>query len=630
MDSQAPAGLARASLPETVRRFARARWDAPTVRGLRMAAAASPGRAVLLALLLVVGAALPALEVVALGVLVGSLPTTVRNGLSSPAGARTLWALAAWGVLMMLLQVAPRLRTAVATIVGWRLDASLRQRAMAAVNRPWGVAHLEDPAVANLISQTTGIGVAGLTPGSAVSQLVGTRYATTLTALTSGALLIGYHWEAAVLLLVVLVVFSQVSRATYAQQVNMLIGKTDAVRRVQYFRDLALAPAAAKEVRLFDLAGWLTGRVREAWEAGLGQQRAVLRRGFRLTIAASLAVTLANGLVYGWLAWDGARGAVGLGALAVYLRAVGALGALGSLGAADQIIAHGFAALPAILELERRTAPEPGPPKLSLPADAPAREIRFENVSFAYPGGRAPVLKGLDLTIPAGSSLALVGLNGAGKTTLVKLLCRLYDPTEGAVTVDGADLRDLDPKAWQRRIAAIFQDFLRWGLPARDNIGFGGLAIRSDQAALDRAAAKAGVLERIEALPGGWDAPLSRHFTGGADLSGGEWQRVALARALFAVEAGAKVLILDEPTANLDVRAEAALYERFLELTKGLTTILISHRFSTVRRADRICVIEGGAVSEIGTHAELVARGGRYAEMFALQSQRFVGGEARA
>jgi ATP-binding cassette subfamily B protein len=314
----------------------------------------------------------------------------------------------------------------------------------------------------------------------------------------------------------------------------------------------------------------------------------------------------------------------------VYLRAVASLGALGSQGAADYIIAHGAAAAPAVLELEQRTAPTPGPALARLPPSAPAREIRFDKVTFAYPGGRGPVLRDLDLTVPAGTSMALVGLNGAGKTTLVKLLARLYDPTAGAVRVDGVDLRTVEPADWQRRIAAIFQDFLRYPLPARDNIGFGGLAMAGDQAALERAAAKAGILSRIEALPGGWDAPLSRHFTGGADLSGGEWQRVALARALFAVEAGARVLILDEPTANLDVRAEAELYDRFLDLTRGLTTLLISHRFSTVRRADRICVLEGGAASELGSHDELMALGGRYAELFSLQSARFADAPAVA
>ncbi|WP_372784368.1 ABC transporter ATP-binding protein [Phenylobacterium sp.] len=609
---------------ESARTLLSARWNAPHVRGLRTAVSVGGWRPAVVLVLLILGAALPALEMLALGAMVGSLPATVHAGLASPAGHRTIQALSAWAGLMMLLQIVPRLRTAVSTSMGWRLDSNLRQRAMAALNRPWGIGHLEDPAVANLISQTAGIGVAGYTPGLAVNQLIGTRYATTLTAVVSGALLFGYHWWAPALLFVVLTVFSTVSRRTYVRQVSIVVGQTAAVRRAQYFRDLALAPASAKDVRLLGLGPWIVGRLRGEYEKGLGEHRRPQANAFRATLAASAAVMLANALVYGLLASDAATGAISLAALVVYLRSGMALGALGGLGPADSIIAHGFAALPAILELERITEPAPGPPPGKLPAPAPEREIRFDKVSFTYAGGRTPVLREFDLTIPAGTSMALVGLNGAGKTTLVKLLARLYDPTGGAVRVDGVDLREVDPTDWQRRIAAIFQDFLRYGLPARDNIGFGGLSMAGDQAALERAAAKAGVLARIEALPAGWDTPLSRHFTGGADLSGGEWQKVALARALFAVEAGAKVLILDEPTANLDVRAEAELYDHFLDLTKGLTTLLISHRFSTVRRADRICVIEDGAVGELGTHDELMARGGRYAEMFALQSSRFV------
>jgi len=574
--------------------------------------------------LLVLGAVLPPLEMLALGALIGSLPATVHAGFASPAGHRTVQALVAWGGLMLLLQVAPRLRTAVATTLGWRLDSSLRQRVMAAVNRPWGIAHLEDPKIANLISQTAGIGVAGYTPGTAVNQLINSRVATTLTALASGALLIGYHLWAAALLTGVLLAFGTISRRAFAAQLKTVVGQTAAVRRAEYFRNLALSPASAKEVRLLGLGDWLVSRLRGEWQAGLDDQRRAQASGFRLTLAGSLVVTLANGLVYGLLASDAASHVIGLGALVVYLRASAGLNALGNLNGADTVIAQGSQAIPAILELERLTAPAQGPPLAALPAAAPAKEIVFDKVGFTYAGGKAPVLRDLDLTIPAGSSMAVVGLNGAGKTTLVKLLARLYDPTSGAVRVDGQDLREVDPTDWQRRIAAIFQDFLRYGLPARDNIGFGGLAMAGDQQALERAAAKAGVLDRIAALPAGWDTPLSRHFTGGADLSGGEWQRVALARALFAVEAGATVLILDEPTANLDVRAEAELYDRFLDLTRGLTTLLISHRFSTVRRADRICVIEDGAVREIGTHGELMALGGRYAEMFALQSQRFV------
>lgn len=187
----------------------------------------------------------------------------------------------------------------------------------------------------------------------------------------------------------------------------------------------------------------------------------------------------------------------------------------------------------------------------------------------------------------------------------------------------GAPLDFLDVDAWRSGLAVIFQDFNRYDLSAADNVGFGGLTLGGNRDALARAAGRAGALELIESLPAGWDTTLSRRYPGGADLSGGEWQRVALARALTAVEAGAGILVLDEPTANLDVRAEADLFDRFLDLTAGLTTILISHRFSTVRRAQRICVLEAGRVREVGTHDELVATGGRYAEMFSLQAERF-------
>jgi ATP-binding cassette subfamily B protein len=601
------------------------------MRALRMAIAVSGWRSSVVAVLLIVGSVLPAIEMLALGALVGSLPATIKaGGLASAAGHRTVQALAVWAALMMLLQIAPQVRTAVVTAMGWRLDSNLRQRAMAAVNRPWGIAHLEDPAVADLLSQTAGIGVAGYTPGRAVSQLINSRVATTLAALASGALLLRYHWWVAGLLLTVLLGFGLIVRSGFARQLQTVIGQTAAVRRAEYFRTLALAPASAKDVRLLGIGDWIVSRLRGEWQGGLDDQRKAQGSAFRLTLAASTVLMLTNGVVYALLAADAATGAISLAALVVYLRAVAGLNGLGNLNGADTVIAQGAAAIPAILELERRTTPGPGPPLAKLPDGTPLHDIRFDKVSFTYAGGHHPVLKDLDLTIPAGTSMALVGLNGAGKTTLVKLLARLYDPTSGAVRVDGMDLREIEPTDWQRRIAAIFQDFLRFGLPARDNIGFGGLEIAGDQAALERAAAKAGILERIQALPGGWDAPLSRNFTGGADLSGGEWQRIALARALFAVEAGAKVLILDEPTANLDVRAEAALYDRFLDLTKGLTTLLISHRFSTVRRADCICVLENSAVSELGTHDQLMAKGGRYAEMFILQSQRFTDAGATA
>jgi ABC-type multidrug transport system fused ATPase/permease subunit len=245
----------------------------------------------------------------------------------------------------------------------------------------------------------------------------------------------------------------------------------------------------------------------------------------------------------------------------------------------------------------------------------PAQAIRFRDLTFAYPGGQ-PVLEHFDLTIPAGSSLAIVGQNGAGKTTLAKLLCRLYDPQSGAIEIDGVDVRELDLVSWRSRVAAVFQDFMRLELPLRDNVAPAGAPDEAVRAALESAGAT-----DLAAL----DTVLSRGYDGGTDLSGGQWQRIALARALAAVRLGAGVVLLDEPTAQLDVRGESEIFDRLLAATRHCTTILISHRFSTVRHADRICVLEHGRVIELGTHDELMARGGRYRTMFDLQAQRFTG-----
>ncbi len=250
----------------------------------------------------------------------------------------------------------------------------------------------------------------------------------------------------------------------------------------------------------------------------------------------------------------------------------------------------------------------------ALAAGMPAAEVRLRDVHFSYPGTREPVLAGFDLAIPAGSSLAIVGLNGAGKTTLAKLLCRLYDPQRGAIEIDGVDLRGLDIESWRARITAVFQDFIRFELPLRDNVAPAGAPDEVIRAALAEAGA-AGLANL--------DAVLARGYPGGTDLSGGQWQRVALARALCAVRLGAGLVLLDEPTAQLDVRGEAEIFDRLLRATRHATTILISHRFSTVRHADRICVLERGRVVELGSHEELIARGGRYRQMFELQASRF-------
>jgi ABC-type multidrug transport system fused ATPase/permease subunit len=268
----------------------------------------------------------------------------------------------------------------------------------------------------------------------------------------------------------------------------------------------------------------------------------------------------------------------------------------------------------AVLRLRAAMAAAGELPSGTRPADGlPARELRFRDVTFAYPGG-APILDHFDLTIPAGTSLAIVGQNGAGKTTLAKLLCRLYAPQSGAIEVDGIDVGDFSLTSWRHRLAAVFQDFIRFERPLRENVAPMG----APDAVIEEALAQAGATN-LATL----GTVLARGYEGGTDLSGGQWQRVALARALCAVKQGARVVLLDEPTAQLDVRGEAEIFDRILEATRDCTTILISHRFSTVRHADRICVLEHGRVIELGTHDELMEKNGRYRTMFDLQAQRF-------
>jgi ABC-type multidrug transport system fused ATPase/permease subunit len=307
-------------------------------------------------------------------------------------------------------------------------------------------------------------------------------------------------------------------------------------------------------------------------------------------------------------------GEIDLGRVVMFAQcAIGA--SMIAFGGLNWVLDGAAAPVAAVLKLESAMAPAGALPSGDREATRlPAREIRFRNVTFAYPSGGTPVLENFDLIIPAGSSIAIVGQNGAGKTTLAKLLCRFYDPQSGAIEIDGIDMRQFDVSSWRSRLAAVFQDFTRFELPLRDNVAPGGAPDTEIREALEAAGAS-----RLARL----DTVLARGYDDGTDLSGGQWQRVALARALCAVQVGAGVVLLDEPTAQLDVRGEAEIFDRILAATRHCTTILISHRFSTVRHADRICVVEHGHVIELGTHDELMAKGGRYRTMFDLQAQRF-------
>lgn len=577
-------------------------------------------------------AVLPVAAAVSTGLLVGSIPAAVDGGLDSPAGRHTLTLLAATAAFVIGRLAVEPLNTALARTLGRRVEWYLRERIMTAVARPAGIAHLDDPEVLAQLRIARGLGMDTNRPDLAVEALA-RILPLWVQALGSAVVLLAFHWWLGLLWLVVWPLVVHAMQREYIRVGQVGYGLSDALRRAEYLRDLATTPPAAKELRIWGMLDWIVERFQTAWRSAIEPVWHARRPRPWIVVTSAGAVLLVNLLSYGLLAYAAIRGDLGLAAVAVFTQALANVNLYTAFSDDNAHLSYAAVSVPKMLALDRRlsggqpavqrTGRAPAAPRRPLPDDAPREGITFHGVRFRYPNAGHDALRGLDLHIPAGRSLAIVGANGAGKTSLVTLLCGLYAPTAGRITVDGVDLADLDPDQWRGRIAVLFQDFVRYQLSAADNIGLGAPERAGDREAVRAAAARADVLDLVESLPHGFDTVLSREYPGGVDLSGGEWQRIALARAMFAVAAGARVLVLDEPTAALDVRAEAALYDRFLELTAGLTTILISHRFSTVRRADHIVVLADGAVVEQGTHEELMAAGGRYARMFTVQAARF-------
>jgi ATP-binding cassette subfamily B protein len=579
-----------------------------------------------LTILLVATIFIPALFggifIVATGTIVGAIPAAARHGIGSAAGRTIVTGLIVAVICYAVQMTLTPLRSTLSGVLGRRIEGRLRNRVMRAVLVPAGITHLEQPGLQDMVSMAQAVGIGEVRTRACVEAATD-KYNGQLGGLVSAAILALFHWWAPLVLIIawVLLRYAWTRRLRDSVQLNAL--QTRSLRRSSYFRDLALTGPAAKETRIFNLDTWLVDRFARTWNQAMEVIWRERRRGGPLLWVSVVALAGAQAGVLLLLGREGIRGTVSLGHLATFIQASMGVGSLASFDT-DHAINSGTRPILAVTDLEREmTKPGYQLPGHTPTARMPRTGIRFENVRFRYPGSDREVFRGLDLEIPAGRSLAIVGENGAGKTTLIKLLARLYDPDGGLITVDGTDMRQLEPRQWASRVAAIFQDFVQYHLSVADNIGFGALHRAGDRDALVRAAQRVGALDMIESLPNGWDTILSREFADGTDLSGGQWQRIALARAMFAVQAGAGVLVLDEPTAHLDARAEAEFYDRFLDLTEGRTTIVISHRFSTVRRADRIVVLEHGVVVEQGTHEELVAAEGRYARMFALQAARF-------
>lgn len=509
-----------------------------------------------------------------------------------------------------------------------RVDESMGDRIMCAVSAQPGLQLVEDPRIQDLVAQAEGA-VTGYSVGQA-AQMLPMMYSQRLFGAVSLLIVGRTYWWAALVLAVAHIAGYQVARWHWNQVTTVILARTDRMRRSFYLRGLALSSSVAKETRVFGLADWLVDSYRRASLAVLQDLWGKRHEGWLVGVGLALLVSITEVITIWLVATDSVSGNVSLGTAVAVVQAVFAAGFLSTYQDPDWSVTQAAMSVEKVGLLER-TAGASGVelPGTRDPAGLPARAIRFEDVSFAYPESSRVIFRNFNLTIEAGASLAIVGENGAGKTTLVKLLARLYEPDTGRITVDGIDLRELEPAAWHRRIAAVFQDFVQFELMAYDNVAFGAVRAFDDRDAVERSAERAGADALIRRLPQGWATPLSRELSHGSQLSGGEWQRLALARALFGVQAGAGVLILDEPTASLDVRAEAEVYRRFLELTRGVTTIVISHRFSTVRRADRIVVVDAGQVVESGSHEELMAlNNGHYATMYRLQAARFTSVES--
>jgi ATP-binding cassette, subfamily B, bacterial len=584
---------------------------------------------------------LPNASVLATGMLVATLPSAVDAGLASDAGRHALLALGLVTAGFFASGVGLALARLLCEVMNTRLMQAVAHAAARAYLAPRNIAELESPEVAGELDAVRDFERTGLSVQTAwaLRILVSMRIA----GIGAAVILVTFAWWAPVVLAAGWFVANRgASRwmergfaATRAEGGGQL-------RRSEYLRGLALGPHAAKEVRVFGLSEWVVAEYTRTWLEAMATVWRARRTHIRGLALGTSAVVGAHAAVFAALGWRASQGELSVGALTVYGLAALGMGELGFLGDPQWRVGRAAALSRQLIDLERRLGVADragvvadragaGVPTLRGDSGSTSRpsttlgpaDVRLEGVSFSYRGAVRPVLSGLDLHIPAGQSLAIVGVNGAGKTTLTKLICGLYEPDSGRISVDGEDLRTVEPAQLQARLGVIFQSFVRYELPLRENVGFGSLGLLDQPQELEAALRDAGGIDLLGELPAGWDTVLARGYPDGVDLSGGQWQKVALARALAAIRGGAGLLILDEPTANLDVRAETELFDRFLALTRDTTTILVSHRLSSVRHADRIVVLAGGTVVEDGTHAALMAAGGSYATMFTLQAERF-------
>lgn len=561
-----------------------------------------------------------------LGEVVGTGVAAVRHGSGSPEAGRAM----IWVIWLGVSFIVTALSGGVLGVLSQQVMSKSVARASMLVAElgyaPEGVSHLEDPAEAGRL-QTLVKAIHEWTYLDGIESTWGV-ISIRLGGVGAFGVMAAWHWWAAVVLAAGYIISGRALTAWLLSIFSDLaLDPPLNRRRSQYVFTLLMEGNAAKEIRLFGLSGWMIARYRQLWQAAMSEVWKRRNATLGPIFATTVVLTVSAVVVYGEMGREAWSGALSISRLTALVGASVAMWALGMLGDNQVMFTQSMATTARLREAREEIGLPgltPGPSRGLDPLPAgfhQAADIVIRDLHFTYPSRTEPVFAGLDLTIPAGQSIAVVGVNGAGKSTLIKLLCGLYQADSGQVLVGGGDPTH-DPEA-RRRVAVIFQEFVRYQLSLRENVAVGARGSADVDAVVRRAVHDAGAEEIVSRLDSGWDTILSAEYDGGTDLSGGQWQRVALARALAGIAGGSGVLVLDEPTAALDVRAEAQLFDRFLEVTRGMTTVLVSHRLSSVRHAERIVVIDEGRIIEDGTHAELLSAGGEYAQMFTLQASRF-------
>ncbi|MDT8910560.1 ABC transporter ATP-binding protein [Amycolatopsis sp. PS_44_ISF1] len=594
---------------------------AGTVRGLpkvtRLTWQASRPLTLVLALVTLVSGLLPTATAYVAKLLLDAVVAAIQHRGST---SEVVWiTLVQFGVLAAT-ALSSSFTTIAQTLLQERMALTIRHRVMAHSSE-LHLAYFEGSASYDMLRQATQ--EAPTRPLSMMNSALGLGR----TAITFGSMIALLVSISPLLALVALLapIPAFISQSKYGSRAFWLTFLMSPIkRRMDYLSSLVTTDTYAKETKLFGLGPYFVDRFRRLGQVSYARQRKLTIRRNVSSTSWGLLSTLVGSAIALYIALEAVGGRLTLGDLALYTAAATSVqtSVSGLFTAFSGMYENNLYldTLYRFLDTEPEIVAPPSPRPMPSTVEG---HIRFESVSFSYPGAEEPALDGVSFEITPGETVAVVGRNGAGKSTLFKLLCRLYDPTGGRIRLDGVDIREYDPDELRTRISAMFQDYVTYQGTAAENIGLGDLDRLEDRPHIEDSARRAGADERIERLPSGYDSPLGRWFDQGVSLSGGEWQKIALARAF---QREAPILILDEPTSALDAQAEHELFARLRTLAEGRTTLYISHRFSTVRQAERILLLDHGKVAEYGTHEELMTAGGGYAELFTLQARAYLAG----